>query len=244
LEFTYGAYGRLIGKLRACDYTLCSYHDWKAADKCVILRHDVDYDMDKAVEMAERENDLGVRSTYFVLLTSDLYNVFSMENGRKLRRITDLGHEIGLHFDEVRYPELRGDMQQTASRIIEESALLSSAAGCKVTTVSMHRPSREVLDADLKIPGMINSYGSEYFKGFKYLSDSRRRWREPVEEIVEAGTFPKLHILTHAFWYNDEELTIEQSISGYINGGNGARYKIMESNITDLESIMSRSEVK
>ena len=39
------------------------------------------------------------------------------------------------------------------------------------------------------VPGMINGYGKVYFKEFKYLSDSRRWWREPVEEIIESGQY-------------------------------------------------------
>ena len=53
---------------------------------------------------------------------------------------------------------------------------------------------------------MINSYGQTFFHDFKYLSDSRRRWREPVEEIIRSGTYDRLHILTHAFWYHKQRI--------------------------------------
>ena len=63
----------------------------------------------------------------------------------------------------------------------------------------MHRPSRWVLEADLKIPGMVNSYGKEFFQDFKYVSDSRMRWREDVMKYAIEKAYPRLHILTHAF---------------------------------------------
>ena len=100
-----------------------------------------------------------------------------------------------------------------------------------------------ILDADLTIPGIINSYGSEFFKGFKYISDSRRRWREPVEEIVDSGEFQRLHILTHAFWYEQEEVDIHQSVRTFVNHANEERYRTMSDNITDIGSIMDLNEV-
>lgn len=121
--------------------------------------------------------------------------------------------------------------------------MLSGAVGCKVDIVSMHRPSQFVLEADIDIPEMINSYGKTYFKEFKYLSDSRRRWREPVDEIIESGGYERLHILTHPFWYNETEEDIHETVSKFVNGGNDFRYQVMASNITDMSSIMTVQEV-
>lgn len=116
-----------------------------------------------------------------------------------------------------------------------------SAGG--VSTVSMHRPSRAILDADLTIPGMINSYGKTFFHDFKYLSDSRRRWREPVEQIVASEEYERLHILTHAFWYHETEESITDSVGRFIRAGNRERYSQMKDNITDLESILPEAEI-
>lgn len=217
-------------------YEYASYHDWKDKERCVILRHDIDYSVDKAFNLAVLEHDMGISSTYFVLVTSDFYNVFSLSISERLNSILKLGHDIGLHFDEVRYPECMS-MDDLVERIKDESKLLSKAIDYEVSVVSMHRPSKAVLDADLVIPGIINSY--EYFKQFKYLSDSRRRWREPVETVVDSGEYNRLHILTHAFWYNEKKITIEESISKFVNHANTERYAQMDQNITDLQSIMT-----
>ena len=147
-----------------------------------------------------------------------------------------MGHEVGLHFDEKAY--LEGTPEETVSRILHERDILASILETPVTTVSMHRPSQATLDADLQIPGMINSYGQTFFHDFKYLSDSRRRWREPVEEIVASGRYDRLHILTHAFWYHQQEEPIEVTVRRFISSANQERYRQMEENITDLASIM------
>lgn len=160
-----------------------------------------------------------------------------------LREISSCGHSIGLHFDEVRYSDINTP-DSACKHIIEEAKLLSLAIGKPVDTVSMHRPSRKILEADLEIPGMVNSYGKIYFNEFKYVSDSRRRWREPIEDIISTEKYKRLHILTHAFWYNDVEMNIHDSIAQFVNAGNMQRYRVEQENITDLQSIMTEDEVK
>ena len=242
MHFTYEAYKRLLCSLRDHGYEICGYDDWQDKKRCVILRHDIDNDIEKALYLAGVEHEMGVKSTYFVLVSSDFYIVFSAANGSRLRELSSLGHAIGLHFDEVRYPEIK-EPEDACVLIEKEARILSEAAGTPVTTVSMHRPSKMMLGADLKIPGIINSYGQTYFKDFKYLSDSRRRWREPVEEIIEKEQYDRLHILTHAIWYNESELDIHDSISAFIKKGNLFRYEAEKENITDLETIMKIEEL-
>lgn len=81
---------------------------------CFYLRHDVDHDMDMALEMARVEANSGYHSTYF-LLTPGSYaseeNYYGrLEDGKiahapKLidycKEMIDLGHDIGLHNDVV-----------------------------------------------------------------------------------------------------------------------------------------------
>lgn len=246
MDFTYRCYFRLVDLLRARGYALTDYHGWKQQKRCVILRHDIDNSIPKAVELAGLEYGEQVRSTYFVQLTSDFYNVFSKEGREGLAKLAGYGHHIGLHFDETCYPDCTGggyyDTQVMVEMILREAALLQEAAGVPVDAVSMHRPGKIMLEADLEIPGMANSYGKEFFHGFKYLSDSRRHWREPVEEIAASGRFQRLHILTHPFWYNHTEKEIYASLSGFINDAPRQRYTYLGANFTDLESVMRMDE--
>lgn len=241
MEFTYQGYRSLLELLREQGYAFADYHDWTDTPRCVILRHDIDNDPAQAVRMAEVEAEAGGSSTWFVLLRTEFYNPASQETGARLRRILSLGHKIGLHFDEKAYPPLgREDVVQN---IIKECGLLSALLETEVSSVSMHRPSPATLEADLQIPGVVNSYGRPFFHDFKYLSDSRRRWREPVEEIVCAGEYDRLHILTHAFWYHETEETLQQTVGAFIRGGNRARHEQMLENITDLPSILGEEAI-
>lgn len=239
MKFTYSSYEGLVKTLQEANYTFVDYHDYNAYPRCVILRHDIDNSIDKSVKLAELEAELGVKSTYFVLLTSDFYNPSSKKSIDGLFKIQKLGHEIGLHFDEMAYDELKS----VPKAIIREVDILSDIIGTPVTTVSMHRPSQQTLNADYKMPGMINSYGKTFFNDFKYLSDSRRRWREPVLDIIKNGQYDRLHILTHAIWYNEVEEDIHETIKKFVTSANKERYFQEKENIKDIESILDISEI-
>lgn len=242
MEFTYCSYQRLLSLLKEQKYSFLNYHNYADTFRCVILRHDIDNSLSQAVKLAELEASVGVRSTYFALLRTDFYNVASKRGQDALRYIQSLGHEIGLHFDEASYtPVLTSD--EIVQNIIKECGLLSALLETRVSAVSMHRPSKTTLEANFQIPGIVNSYGKTFFQDFKYLSDSRRHWREPVEEIVRSGKYDRLHILTHAFWYHEEEEDISQTVGTFIRSANRERWRQMSENITDIDSILREDEV-
>ena len=52
-----------------------------------LLRHDCDNDLTAAAEIARIEEDLGVRSTYFLMLRTPLYNLMSAPNAELSRAV-------------------------------------------------------------------------------------------------------------------------------------------------------------
>ena len=239
MVFTYDGYRELVKALKDNGYEITDYHDWKQYPKCAILRHDIDNSIEKALTLARIENELGVKSTYFVLLSSDFYNPASPKSLKGLRQIQAYGHEIGLHYDELAYDE----NVNVPSAIFREARILGDIIEAPVTTISMHRPSQKSISADYVFPGFVNSYSSIFFKGFKYLSDSRRRWREPVLDIIRSGEFDRLQILTHAIWYNDVEENIHDTIKRFVTSANKERFMQESENIKDIESILDISEI-
>ena len=242
MEFTYDAYRGLLDLLKTEGYVSTDYHRYQAHPRCVILRHDIDTSLEQAVRLARLEAEHGVHSTWFVLLRTDFYNPASQKSLEKLHAIQAMGHEIGLHFDEVAYGKAL-TKEETVQNIVKECNLLSALLETPVSTVSMHRPSKTTLEANLEIPGIVNSYGQTFFHDFKYLSDSRRRWREPVRDIIRSGEYDRLHILTHAFWYHESELDIAQTVGSFVRSANRERYGQMAENITDIQSILREEDV-
>ena len=52
MEFTYQAYEGLLGSLETRGYAFADYHNWENYPRCVILRHDIDNDIEKALSLA------------------------------------------------------------------------------------------------------------------------------------------------------------------------------------------------
>lgn len=241
MEFTYNKYKFLLELLKHKKYEFASYSNYKAISKPVILRHDIDNSLFKALEIAKIENEFHVKSTYFVLLSTDFYNVFSKSCNAIIKEIINLGHDIGLHFDEQRY--IINSENELECYVEYEKNILEGVLERSVEAVSMHRPSKWILENNIQFRSLINTYGAEFFITFKYLSDSRMQWREDVIGIINSERYDKLHILTHPFWYAHDNGNIKSRIKGYINSAKKERYYQLKENITKLEEILDFEEI-
>lgn len=244
MQFSYSSYINLMQLLQEMGYRIVSYDNFSNYDKCAIIRHDVDFRLQDAVELAKIEKRSNIESTYFLLLTSDFYNVFSLNSKRAIDEIVQCGHDIGLHFDEARYLGKTAYLNYIKDKILEEADVLSRAVGMPVTKVSMHRPSKKIIDSNLEVAGMVNTYNHMFFTEFKYFSDSRHLWREPIEDIIKSKQYDKFQILIHPFWYGNKEIGIEEAVQSFINSANIERYQFMNQNISDLQDIVKVDQIR
>lgn len=242
MGFTYRAYAELLALLRAEGYAFCDYHNHETADgRRVILRHDIDSIPAAALRLAELEASEGIHSTWFVLLSSENYNPMSPAVRGVTRELRAMGHEIGLHFDETAYAPEDGEV---TALIVREARLLADLLGAPVRAVSMHCPSQAALEADWKLPGLVNTYGKTFFREYKYLSDSSRHWREPVLDIIRSGRYERLHILTHAFWYHETEESLAETARNYIGAANRERYRFWLKTFPPLGDLIREDELR
>ena len=144
-----------------------------------------------------------------------------------------------MHFDETNYSEEYYNKCGGFEAVINnEIVILKGLLDIDITCVSMHRPSKKTLEANYDLYPNKNSYGDEFFKKFKYVSDSRHRWRENITEIIDSNRYNKLHILTHAFWYNEYPEDIKTTILKFIMQSPHSRYEMIEQNIVGLSEII------
>ncbi|HEY0327414.1 MAG TPA: hypothetical protein VGC46_15735 [Allosphingosinicella sp.] len=197
IDFGEDGYAAILRRALGLGYKpvpLCDGLD--AGEKSLILRHDVDYSIEKAVRIAELEAGLGLRSTYFILLGGPFYNVLAPKGRQALARIAALGHEIGLHFDTSAYPE---DPAAARANFAAERDLLAAAAGVPVRSASQHNPS----DKDpLDLSGLVelDAYAPPLMARYRYVSDSCMRWRaETPLDLLESGV--DVYFLTHPIWW-------------------------------------------
>jgi hypothetical protein len=79
--------------------TLKESFDDQLARNLIALRHDIDHDLDLALELAYWEHQKGCRSTYFMLQGAEYWHEpLFLE---KCLQIQDYGHEIGLHINAL-----------------------------------------------------------------------------------------------------------------------------------------------
>ena len=241
MDFTYTGYVELINMLKKKNYVFSNFEDCLNYNKIVILRHDIDNTLEKALKIARIEYDNGVISTYFVLLSTNFYNIFSKESYKILEEIISMSHKIGLHFDEKRYDI--SSYEQLEKYIEYERKAMEYALNVRIKTVSMHRPSKWILSNNNEFNEIINSYSKTFLSNFKYLSDSRMHWREDVFEIIENNKFNKLHILTHPYWYSDNNETINEKLTDLIMIAKIERYYQLKNNIRDINKLISEADI-
>jgi hypothetical protein len=222
-EFTIFNYRRLlcIAKERFRFITYDEVYDYLNNNiPFVLWRHDVDYSLERARCLAETEREIGVKSTYFILIHSEGYNVFERESFDIVREIFAMGHDIALHFDPSFYGIL--DEEELNKKVEFEKNFLEFI-GVKVKAISLHNPNPDVVNynkytieelADKypqyfrdKICKLINTYGMIFRKEIYYNSDSNGYWRfRKLEYVLTDGNIKKLQVLTHPEWWMEEAL--------------------------------------
>jgi hypothetical protein len=198
-DFSYRSYVELLRYIRSLGREICPLRDAPADGAYVILRHDIDYSVAKAREMALVEHEEGIRSTYLVLFTSPYYNLLQEENRRLVSDIAGLGHEVGLHFD---YDACAAtDQDGRAAEFTRFVRLLEAQTGVTVTSTAQHNPS--MTSGRLSMSGYRDAYAAEYFREIGYLSDSRRLFGAP-----DVRAFLRQHarcqLLIHPLWWSHE----------------------------------------
>lgn len=182
------------------------YKEAIARDKFIIMRHDVEYSVERAYELARVEESMDFTSTYFFQWTNNSYNILSRKNMEMVKDMHERGHVIGLHF------ALNGmtDMQRARGQIKKEMDILSEMFGFQVDTFSVHRPSKDILRENIKLPGILNAYQDDFFTfaenvteetpvAVKYMSDANHIWRYGYPDEKNILSFDKVQILTHPF---------------------------------------------
>lgn len=233
--FSYEEYVGIIHWIRA-NYDICKFNDITTeSDNFCLIRHDVEFSVDRALQLAEVENALGVTSTYLFQLRNNVYNSLSVQNIYKIRKIKDLGHDIGLHV----HCGMINEYSDIKDMIRTDIDILSKITGIDVQVFSFHRPTTNLLMSNIQIDGLINAYGNLYFHAYdsdvpkklnvKYIADSNHSWKYGYPMHVSHS---KLQINFHPFsWTNN----------GYENVLNFK--ELLAEKITELTNSIS-SEIK
>lgn len=173
--------------------------------KLCLLRHDVDRLPRNALNTAEIANEIGAKTTYYFRIVQESYNLNIMQ------RISELGHEVGYHYEDVdlvlrnkllSYPKDKNNVEK--NKLID----MAYESFCKnletlrrnfdIRTICMHGSPRSGYDNkiiwekyDYKELGILGEpYLDINWDEFAYFTDTGRRWngeKYSVRDKVNSG---------------------------------------------------------
>jgi len=175
------------------------FHD--VTDKpFVLMRHDVEFSVDRAYLLGKFEAENSVKSTFNFQVCCETYNMVSKTNREKVRELRNIGHEIGLHFYANHLDS--EDLNELLINLHKQKYILENAVDMEISTFSFHRPKEWMLKVrEDQIGGMLNQYGNSFFefsnepKNIRYVADSRHSW--DYGHPLDFTDIDRLQILTH-----------------------------------------------
>ena len=184
-------------------------------DKYCVIRHDVEYSLDRALQLAKLENELNVKSTYCIQVRNNIYNAISDKNIELVKQIHTLGHEIALHQD----PPAGLDDNGLKKYLLQDIKVLSTYYDLPIKVFSYHRPKQEYLQKYFTVGDLINTNGNKFFHYFNgkgtinpeerdvtYLADSNHLWKWGDPKDVDFSKINKLQMNMHPYSWSKEGL--------------------------------------
>ncbi|MBK7630227.1 MAG: hypothetical protein IPJ23_05940 [Ignavibacteriales bacterium] len=230
-DFTLEKYKEFL--LLALDnFSFINFND-NLEKKSIILRHDIEFSLPIAYEMAKIENELGIKSTYFLQLHCDFYNAIDKDSYNIINEIVKLGHSLGLHFD-AHFWNVQNE-EQLENYLIIDKRVLETYFKIKLNVFSFHNTNKFILSCEKdKYCDMINAY-SKYFKEkIGYCSDSTGYWRfEILPHRLSEAKDDYLQILIHDGMWQNEVLPPRRRI-----------YKVIDDRANYLKKFYDETLVK
>jgi len=218
-SWKFAHYRECLVAARSLGYVFTTFRDFpqhEQADKLIILRHDIDFSVPRALEFAKIEKALGIKAAYFVRLHSPAYNPFEYKAYLILKKIQGMGHELGLHFEVFDFQAATGEDLVDIFR--REKQVLENILGTPVVSAAQHGDYTRIgpdysrhffTQVEPEEMGIkYQTFDDRFFWEMKYISDSSGRWREGCM-CRHIGRHRRLQILTHPCWWFHKHYHVE-----------------------------------
>jgi hypothetical protein len=198
-------YVALLRNLLELGYRDVAFAALVADERTMFVRHDVDLCLDRAVAVSQAEASVGISATYYLLVSTQMYNIASVSSRRQAHAIARGGHRIGLHFDATQYCGSRDELEGHARF---ECETLERLVGVPVSSISFHRPTRDLVGMTGQFAGRRHTYEPCFFHQVGYISDSSGAFfrGHPLDHpSVKNGR--AIQLLTHPIWWHSNKAT-------------------------------------
>ena len=209
-------------------------------NKFCVIRHDIEFSIDRSLILARIEKELDITSTYTVQLRNNTYNALSQKNIESVQEIKELGHQIGLHQNPPKMSD-----KELVKYIQKDIETLEHYYGFEVDRFAFHRcgSNPQLLEKYVEVPDKINCYAKEFFHYFEgnkpedfrvhYLADSNHKWKYGHPLHTDYTQYPfRMQLLTHPYSWTEDG---HDNISNYTK-------LIRERNQELLESMNSETK--
>ncbi len=234
-DFTFDNYRRLIRLAKEKGFEFIFHKDeFKNERKDIIWRHDVEFEPDYALRMAQIEHEEGVKATYFFQTHSGYYNLFSRHYTQIFNEIKNLGHHVGLHFD-CRYWGIN-DESQLNEYISFDKECIEKTFGVRIETFSFHNTTPFTHSClEYQYGGLVNVYASFFKEHYNYCGDSLGYWRfDRLEDVLNDDKVKHLQVLTHDGNWNDEVLSPRKRFSKVMHDH---AERLVQAQINDMHRV-------
>ncbi len=197
--FSKDAYRSLLALALREGYSCASFLEpGEAPGSRLFLRHDIDYSLQMAVELAEINHSSGIAGTFCVLLRSHIYNPLSAWSIDALRKLRDRGQHLALHYAAP--ARLPASDSELAKLILSDFEILHGSVPDLLPAFAWHNPTVELIERGqaLEVPGLVNLYGARFVKDMPYVTDSNMRHSvAEFSDLLTGGRHARLHLLLH-----------------------------------------------
>lgn len=158
----------------------------------IVLKHDVETDVPRAVELAKIEHKYGHRGSYYV----QAYLMKEKKNVDLLKQLQQMGHEISYHYDVM--DSNKGNLENAITEF-EDHRLLFERYGFHIITVCQHgNPviervgytsnrdffrSQRVQELYPNVADIMVNYKEKYHTDYTYYSDAGRKFSTIYDPI-------------------------------------------------------------
>ena len=173
------SYGSILTTATELGYSYVTFAEFCADESArkgsILLRHDVDYSLELALELARLNAAHGALGTFFVQLRSPVYNLLEDRNLACLREIASNGQKLAVHH---RYPVGGCRPDELLASVTRDLQICQQETGCSFENViAWHNPAAELVGAQNPFAGsdLLSSYAPPFFEAGQYFSDSNLR---------------------------------------------------------------------
>lgn len=137
-DFTISIYKELLEAFVAGGYSFQTYRDFiqSPKERVVILRHDVDDRNSHSFLFAEIQQSMGIQGTYYFRVVPESYHPEMM------RTMQSMGHEIGLHYEEMDFA--KGNIDAAYGLFLQHLKMFREVVN--VDTICMHGSPKSSFD--------------------------------------------------------------------------------------------------